>query len=55
MRSRFGVTYSPWHRRVPCDSSKAGRGVVEGTTQLVNQDGDLVIDAAGVWLVATRP
>lgn len=36
-------------------SSKPGRGVVEGTMQLVNQDGDVIIDAEVVWLVATRP
>lgn len=36
-------------------SSKPGRGVVEGTSQLVNQDGDTIIDAEAVWLIKTRP
>ena len=36
-------------------SSKPGRGVVEGTSELVNQDGDMIISAEVVWLIATRP
>jgi acyl dehydratase len=36
-------------------SSKPGRGVAEGTLELINQDGDTIIDAEAVWLVATRP
>lgn len=36
-------------------SSKPGRGVVEGTTDLVNQDGDVIIAGEVVWLIATRP
>jgi acyl dehydratase len=36
-------------------SSKPGRGVVEGTMQLVNQDGDVIIAGEIVWLIATRP
>jgi len=36
-------------------SSKPGRGVVGGTTDLVNQDGDVVIAGEVVWLIATRP
>lgn len=36
-------------------SSKPGRGVVEGTMELVNQDGDAIITAQMVWLVSTRP
>jgi acyl dehydratase len=36
-------------------SSKPGRGIVEGTMELINQDGDVVITAEIVWLVATRP
>ena len=36
-------------------SSKPGRGVVQGTLELVNQVGDLIIAAEVVWLVATRP
>ncbi len=36
-------------------SSKPGRGVVEGTSELVNQNGDQIIDAEVVWLVGTRP
>ena len=36
-------------------SSKSGRGVVEGTAELINQDGNPIITAEVVWLVATRP
>jgi acyl dehydratase len=36
-------------------SSKPGRGIVEGTMELVNQDGDIIITAQVVWLVSTRP
>ena len=36
-------------------SSKPGRGVVEVTMELVNQNGDRIITAEAVWLVATRP
>jgi len=35
-------------------SSKPGRGVVEGTMELVNQKADVIITAEVVWLVATR-
>ncbi len=35
-------------------SSKPGRSVVEGTLELVNQDGDMIIAAEVVWLVATH-
>ena len=36
-------------------SSKPGRGVAEGTSELINQDGDTIIDAEVVWLISTRP
>lgn len=36
-------------------SSKPGRGIVEGTMKLVNQDGEAIIDADVVWQIATRP
>ena len=36
-------------------SSKPGRGVVEGTMELVNQTGDVIIAGEIVWLIATRP
>lgn len=36
-------------------SSKPGRGVVEGTMELVTQDGDIIIAGEMVWLIATRP
>jgi acyl dehydratase len=36
-------------------SSKPGRGVVGGTTNLVNQDGNVVIAGEAVWLIETRP
>jgi acyl dehydratase len=36
-------------------SSKPGRGVVEGTSELVNQDGAVIIAGEIVWLIATRP
>ena len=35
-------------------SSNPARGVVEGTMELVNQDGRIVIAAEIVWLIATR-
>lgn len=36
-------------------SSKPGRGVVEGTMELVNQDGVVIIAGEIVWLIATHP
>jgi acyl dehydratase len=36
-------------------SSRPGRGVVEGTMELVNQDGHIIIAGEMVWLIATRP
>ncbi len=36
-------------------SSKPGRGIIEETAELINQDGDLVISAQLVYLVTTRP
>lgn len=36
-------------------SSKPGRGIVEETSELVNQSGDVIITAQMVYLVATRP
>ncbi len=36
-------------------SSKPGRGVVKGKMDLVNQDGENIITAEVVWLIATRP
>ena len=36
-------------------SSRPGRGVVEGTMELVNQDGDIIMAGEMVWLIATRP
>ena len=36
-------------------SSRPGRGVVEATMDLVNQDGDIIIAGEMVWLIATRP
>jgi acyl dehydratase len=36
-------------------SSTPGRGIVEGTLELVNQDGHIIIAGEMVWLIATRP
>ncbi len=36
-------------------SSKPGRGIVEETSELVNQDGDIIITAQMVYLISTRP
>jgi acyl dehydratase len=36
-------------------SSKPGRGVVEGTSELVNQAGDIIIAGEIIWLIATHP
>jgi acyl dehydratase len=36
-------------------SSKPGRGVVEGTSELVNQDGAVIIAGEAVYLIAARP
>lgn len=36
-------------------SSNPGRGVVEGTSELVTQDGDIIIAGEIIWLIATSP
>lgn len=36
-------------------SSKPGRGVIEETSELVNQNGDIIIAAQMVYLIRTRP
>lgn len=36
-------------------SSRPGRGIVEETSELVNQDGDIIIAGHMVYLIRTRP